>query len=113
MISMEDEESGAELRIISSSFPDPYLLVLREDSTVKLFKASDSGELEELECGALSSAKWLSASLFNSSLLPEIFAFLLTPDGGLEVCSPISCFGSPNMLQIFSMSSFEQSSYSA
>lgn len=88
ILPMEDEESGAELRIIGSSFADPYLLILREDSTVKVFKASDSGEVEEVECSALSSTKWLSASLFQSSFLSDIFAFLLTPDGGLEVRFP-------------------------
>lgn len=82
---MEDEESGDELRVINASFADPYMLILREDSSVKVFKASNSGEVEEVECSVLSSRKWLSASLFSSSNFQEIFAFLLTPEGSLQV----------------------------
>jgi cleavage and polyadenylation specificity factor subunit 1 len=82
---MEDEESGDELRIINASFADPYLLILREDSSVKIFKASGDGEVEDVEASGLSSTKWLSASLFKSSTFSEIFAFLLTPEGGLHV----------------------------
>jgi len=85
IISMEDEESGEELRIINASFADPYLLVLRDDSSVKIYKANGSGELEDLECNGLSSQKWLSASLFKSSTISEVFAILLTPEGGLHV----------------------------
>jgi cleavage and polyadenylation specificity factor subunit 1 len=82
---MEDEESGDELKIINASFADPYLLILREDSSVKIFKATGDGELEEVEASGLTSTKWLSASLFKSASFTEIFAFLLTPEGGLHV----------------------------
>ena len=85
ILSMEDEESGDDLRIINASFADPYLLILREDSSVKIFKATGDGELEDVEASGLSSTKWLSASLFSSSTFTEVFAFLLTPEGGLHV----------------------------
>ena len=85
ILPMEDEESGDELRIINASFADPYLLIQREDSSVKIFKASGDGELEDVEASGLSSTKWLSASLFSSSMFTEVFAFLLTPEGGLHV----------------------------
>lgn len=86
MIPMEDEETGAELRVIHASFADPYLLVLRDDSSVKILKASGSGDLEDVEAAGLSSTKWLSASLFKSSTCDGVFAFLSTPEGGLHVC---------------------------
>lgn len=85
ILPMEDEESGDELRIINASFADPYLLILREDSSVKIFKASGDGELEDVEASGLSSTKWSSASLFSSSSFTEVFAFLLTLEGGLHV----------------------------
>jgi cleavage and polyadenylation specificity factor subunit 1 len=88
MLPMDDEESGAELRIINSSFADPYLLILRDDSSVKIFKAIGNDEVEEMDASGLLSTKWLSASLFKSSTLNETFAFLLTPEGGLHVCLP-------------------------
>jgi cleavage and polyadenylation specificity factor subunit 1 len=85
ILPVEDEDDETEVRIISSSFADPYLLILCDDSSVKLFKAMDSGEVEEVECSAFSSAKWLSASLFSPSFNSEVYAFLLTPDAGLQV----------------------------
>lgn len=98
ILPMEDEESGDELRIINASFADPYLLILREDSSVKIFKASGDGELEDVEASGLSSTKWLSASLFRPFNFTEVFAFLLTPEGGLHV---------------FAMSEMEKPSYVA
>ncbi|OAL56008.1 protein CFT1 [Pyrenochaeta sp. DS3sAY3a] len=85
IIPMEDEETGNELRIVNASFADPYLLILREDSSVKIFKASGDGEIEDVEASGLTSTHWLSASLFKSSSFTEIFAFLLTLEGGLHV----------------------------
>ncbi|KAF3031808.1 mRNA cleavage and polyadenylation factor subunit [Didymella keratinophila] len=98
ILPMEDEETGDELRIINASFADPYLLITREDSSVKIFKASGDGELEDVEASGLASTKWLSASLFKSSTFTEVFAFLLTPEGGLHV---------------FAMSELEKPSYVA
>ncbi|CAN9345534.1 unnamed protein product [Alternaria alternata] len=85
ILPMEDEESGNELAVINASFVDPYLLILREDSSVKIFKATGDGELEDVEATGLSGIQWLSASLFKSSSFTEVFAFLLTPEGGLRV----------------------------
>ncbi|KAI4613398.1 mRNA cleavage and polyadenylation factor subunit [Alternaria ethzedia] len=85
ILPMEDEESGNEINVINASFADPYLLILREDSSVKIFKATGDGELEDVEATGLTGTTWLSASLFKSSSFTEVFAFLLTPEGGLRV----------------------------
>ncbi|KAJ5026847.1 CPSF A subunit region-domain-containing protein [Bipolaris maydis] len=85
ILPMEDEESGNEVNVINASFADPYLLVLREDSSVKIFRATGDGELEDVEATGLSNSQWLSASLFKSASFTEVFAFLLTPEGGLRV----------------------------
>jgi cleavage and polyadenylation specificity factor subunit 1 len=69
----------------NSTFADPYLLIQREDSSVKIYKATGDGEVEDVEASGLSSTQWLSASLFQSSAFTEVFAFLLTPEGGLRV----------------------------
>ncbi|RAR15013.1 cleavage and polyadenylation specificity factor subunit a [Stemphylium lycopersici] len=98
ILPMEDEESGNELNVINASFADPYLLVLREDSTVKIFRATGDGELEDVEATGLSGTPWLSASLFKSTSFTEVFAFLSTPEGGLRV---------------FAMSDMEKPSYVA
>lgn len=98
ILPMEDEETGDELAIINASFADPYLLIQREDSSVKILKASGDGEIEDVEASGLTSTKWLSASLFQSSSFTEVFALLLTADGGL---------------QIFAMSQLEKPSFVA
>ncbi|KAH6879298.1 CPSF A subunit region-domain-containing protein [Alternaria rosae] len=85
ILPMEEEESGNEINVVNASFADPYLLILREDSSVKIFKATGDGELEDVEATGLTGTQWLSASLFKSSSFTEVFAFLLTPEGGLRV----------------------------
>lgn len=84
IISMDDDE-GEEHRILDASFADPYLLILLDNSTVKLYKASGGDEIEEIEASGLTSTQWLSASLFKSSTFSEIYAFVLTHEGGLHV----------------------------
>jgi len=88
IITMEDEESEEEFRIINASFADPYMLILRDDSSVKIYKASGSDEIEELEGSGIASSKWLSASLFKSSTVPDVYSVLLSPEGGLYVSIP-------------------------
>lgn len=85
IISMEDDQ-GEDHSILNASFADPYLLILLDDSNVKLYKTSGGDEIEEVEASGLTSTKWLSASLFRSSTFDEIYAFLLTHEGGLHVC---------------------------
>jgi cleavage and polyadenylation specificity factor subunit 1 len=88
IIPMEDEETGAELRIINTSFADPYLLVLRDDSTAKIFKADEEGEVEEVESELFSSTQWLSGCLYKPSTPGhQPLVYLLTVEGGLQVCS--------------------------
>ncbi|KAF1833314.1 hypothetical protein BDW02DRAFT_631356 [Decorospora gaudefroyi] len=85
ILPMEDEASGDELNVITASFADPYLLVLRHDSSVKIFKATGDGELEDVEASGFSGMQWLSASLFKSASFTQVFAFLLTSEGALRV----------------------------
>ncbi|KAF2118574.1 CPSF A subunit region-domain-containing protein [Lophiotrema nucula] len=92
-----DGEDGEELKIINASFADPYLLVLRDDSTLKIFRADANGDIEELET-SLTGQTWLSASLYKSSVDSEVYAFLLTAEQGLRV---------------YAMSNLEEPSYVA
>ncbi|OCK81251.1 hypothetical protein K432DRAFT_381504 [Lepidopterella palustris CBS 459.81] len=86
IIPMEDEETGAELRITNTSFADPYLLVLRDDSSVRIFQADPAGEVEEIESEGLSSTQWLSGCLYKSPAVGETpLAFLLTVEGGFRI----------------------------
>ncbi|KAG6368515.1 hypothetical protein INS49_002725 [Diaporthe citri] len=62
ILPMEDEETGAEPRVLSASICDPYLLLIRDDSSALVAEMSSDDELEELEKpeGKLRSTKWVS-----------------------------------------------------
>ncbi|EOD53127.1 putative cleavage and polyadenylation specificity factor subunit protein [Neofusicoccum parvum UCRNP2] len=86
ILPMEDE-NGSELRIISASFADPYILVIRDDSSVIVLQADANGEMEEIDRGdTLLSTKWLSGCIHQSpSTGDKALAYLLTAEGGLHV----------------------------
>lgn len=97
---MTDEVTGAEPKIISASFADPYVLLVRDDASVMVLKADESGDLDEVERGDdLLTTKWLSGSLYEDAddifrLAPDdeteedivnVLMFLLSAEGGLYV----------------------------
>ncbi|KAB2573936.1 Cleavage/polyadenylation specificity factor A subunit [Lasiodiplodia theobromae] len=86
ILPMEDE-NGSELRIVSASFADPYILVLRDDSSVIILQADANGEMEEIDRGdALLSTKWLSGCIHQSPTTGDkALAYLLSAEGGLHV----------------------------
>ncbi len=91
-----DEEEGQTARAIRASFVEPFIVLLKDDSTLTLLKADSKGELEEcdlpesLSAGNFSSV-WLyldrpdffQASRFqkSKSLDTNILLLLLTKDG--------------------------------
>ncbi|GAB7363492.1 hypothetical protein MBLNU230_g3763t1 [Neophaeotheca triangularis] len=87
MIPMTDDETDAELKILHASFCDPYMLVLRDDSSVQVLKAEKSGELEMVEPNNdFASTKWLSACLYSGVLtFNETAAFMLGPEGAFQL----------------------------
>lgn len=82
-----DETTDAELAVIHSSFCDPYLLLLREDSSLQILQVDKSGDLDELERGdAALASKWMSGNIYKSDVTGgKALAFLLNADGGLAV----------------------------
>ncbi|KAG9903177.1 protein CFT1, partial [Aureobasidium melanogenum] len=90
-----NEETDAELTVVHSSFCDPYLLLLREDSSLQILQIDKSGDLDELERGdAALASKWLSGSVYKSEKTGDkALAFLLNAEGGLAV------FELPNLEQ--------------
>lgn len=83
-----DETTEEEMTVVYSSFCDPYLLVVRQDSGLQILAVDESGDLDELERGdALLAQKWLSGCLYKSeSTGDKALAFLLSAEGGLAVC---------------------------
>ncbi|KAJ9151821.1 Protein cft1 [Pleurostoma richardsiae] len=66
ILPMLDEETGAEPRVISASISDPYLLLIRDDSSTFIAQMNKHDELEELEKedDKLLSTKWLTGCLY-------------------------------------------------
>lgn len=98
---MLDEETGAEPRVLTASIADPYLLLIRDDSSAWLGQIDSNCELEEMERAdeKLLSNKWVSGCLYADSegyFAPSgetsdsavILAFLINAAGALYV----SCF---------------------
>ena len=98
---MADDESDAEpAKVVSASFADPYVLLVRDDLSAVLLTEDESGDLDEVARGeAFRKGKWLSGSLFEDSNdilrleYPEdsddeagnVLLFLLSAAGGLQV----------------------------
>lgn len=98
IIPMIDEESEEELKIAHTSFCDPYLLILRDDSSVQVLQVEKSGDVEPLESGdaTLTDSKWLSGCAYSGILTGNQAAvFLLREDGSLHA------FSLPDLKPIF------------
>ncbi|KAF3403665.1 Protein cft1 [Penicillium rolfsii] len=94
-----DEDTDEERLAVSASFADPYLTILRDDASLLLLQADESGDLDEISLpDNLSSVKWRSACLyqdneqvFNSSdststhTAGNIVLFLLSTDYKLSI----------------------------
>lgn len=100
IIPVFDEETEAEAKVISASFADPYLLIVKDDASIFLISCDDNNELEEIEReDVLLSTKWLSGSLYTdaSNIFGKdytgnaktdgtaVFMFLLSASGALHV----------------------------
>ncbi|KAK3942764.1 protein cft1 [Diplogelasinospora grovesii] len=101
ILPMLDEETGAEPRAISASIADPFLLLIRDDSSVFIAQIDSNNELEELEKEdmKLLSTKWLTGCLYKDthSIFADekpdktakteesIMMFLLSSSGALHI----------------------------
>lgn len=103
---MYDDDTGAEPKIVSASFADPFILLLRDDSSIFVAECDDNNELEEIdrEDDALLTTKWLTGCLYTDSTGSftssgseagketgkNVFMFLLSAGGALHVSSTTS-----------------------
>lgn len=103
ILPMYDDDTGAEPKILSASFADPFLLLCRDDSSIFVAHCDDNNELDEIERedDALLATKWLTGCLYFD--LKGVFAplhsdkskkaghnvmmFLLSAGGALHVSS--------------------------
>jgi hypothetical protein len=98
---MYDEDTGAEPKIVSASVADPFILLLRDDSSLFVAQCDDKNDLEEIERedDTLLATKWLSGCLYTDSTgffaaigfekprkaTKKVFMFLLSAGGALHV----------------------------
>ncbi|KAF7117248.1 hypothetical protein CNMCM5793_006004 [Aspergillus hiratsukae] len=95
-----DEDTSDERMAVSASLADPYIAILRDDSTLMLLQADDSGDLDEMELNdSAREGKWRSccfywdkAEIFASTGPAskqrtdcELFLFLLSIDCRLHI----------------------------
>ncbi|KAI9680096.1 MAG: mRNA cleavage and polyadenylation factor subunit [Caeruleum heppii] len=96
---MTDEATDEEPNVVSASFADPFVLIIKDDSSVVLLECDDSGDLEEVESD-VTGKSWSSGCLyvdlegiFTSGAAgrgpktgkSNVMMFLLNAQGGLHV----------------------------
>ncbi|KAI4250673.1 MAG: hypothetical protein L6R42_008683, partial [Xanthoria sp. 1 TBL-2021] len=97
---MTDEATGAEPRILSASFSDPFVLLVRDDESILVLRADESGDLDEVEQGdSLRQKGFRAGSLYEDANdvfrlesdaeieddAGNVLMFLLTVAGGLQI----------------------------
>ncbi|RDW81797.1 cleavage/polyadenylation factor CFT1 [Aspergillus mulundensis] len=78
-----DEDDSDERVAVSASIADPYLVIIRDDSTLLLLQADDSGDLDEVTVPQdIASQKWLSGCLYSdkTGFFLSSVLFLLNQD---------------------------------
>ncbi|KAF5020949.1 hypothetical protein F66182_7030 [Fusarium sp. NRRL 66182] len=100
ILPMLDEETGAEPRVTSASIADPYLLLIRDDSSLLIAQIDGNNELEEVEKvdTVLQNTKWHAGCLYTDTKgvfqpsigdkgteTEKIMMFLLSSTGALHV----------------------------
>ncbi|KIW07498.1 uncharacterized protein PV09_01463 [Verruconis gallopava] len=85
IIPASGEAIDVELEFIGASFCDPYVSLLRNDSSITVLQ-STSTELEELERkDAILAAEWLSASVYRPPGSDKPLLFALTSECALRI----------------------------
>lgn len=98
---MFDDDTGAEPKIVSASFADPFLLLVRDDASIFVAQCDDSNELEEIERedDGLLTTEWLTGCLYTDTTSTfanvqsdkgskdgeNVMMFLLSSGGALHV----------------------------
>lgn len=97
---LAEDETGAELKVVSASIVDPYVLLIRDDASIYLAACDKHNDLEEMsrEDDALLANKWLSGCLykdttgtFSNGKKDTVIMSLLNTDGALFVRSISPC----------------------
>lgn len=112
---------------VAASFVDPYLAILRDDSTLLLLQADESGDLDEVVLSEdISTKKWLSSCVYydhngcfsmvdpasEKSSRRTVLLFLLSSDCRLFVSlkEPLK-FATPKLMKMVRCSNYLTRSY--
>ena len=98
ILPLADEENDTESKVIHASFADPYLLLVKEDHTITILYADESGDLYETQRGeGFDGLSWISGCLYDDSNdvlrlefndeeeVSNVLLFLLSANGSLHV----------------------------
>lgn len=101
ILDMSDDETGAEPKIISASLSDPFLLLLRDDSSIYVAQCDSNNEVDEIsrDDNTLLEMKWLAGCLYADTtgafatlqddkgykVGGDVMMFLLSSTGALHV----------------------------
>lgn len=87
---ISDEDIDEERTIVSASIVDPYVAIVRDDSSIVVLQTDGNGEIDEIEKGdALLATTWLSASIYRGKGNDgQALLYLLSAEGGLYVRLP-------------------------
>lgn len=131
ILPMYDDDTGAEPRIISASFADPFLLLIRDDASIFVVQCDDNNELEEIERedDALLATKWLTGCLYSDDTGAfsstgndkgqkageNVMMFLLSAGGALHVSdhSRFLPFTHANIQKIYALPDLSNAVYVA
>lgn len=95
------EESEVDSSVIRAAFADSYILLIRDELSITVLAADESGDLDEVERGEkIQNGRWTSGSLYEDSNdvlrldfgedsedeAGNVLMFLLSDGGGLHVC---------------------------
>lgn len=114
ILPMYDEDTGVEPKIISASFADPFVLLIRDDASIFIAQCDDDNELEELDRAddTLLSTKWLAGCLYWDSM--GVFASNRS-DKGIKVGENVMMFllSAGGALHIYALPDLSKSVYVA
>lgn len=83
---VEDEMAG--IKVVAASFCDSHVVLIKDDASLVILEATKADELEESDLPeAITSTKWISASVYQSQIHTAGAAvlFLLSAEGLLKV----------------------------
>ena len=129
IVQFADDAAGDAPKAIAASIAEPFIIVLLEDGRLRVMRADESGDLEEIEDPGSPATKWQSGALFDDvndvfrltdDAMDEgdsssVLMFLLTTEGGLQVSSRGMAFTLQvlTFTQIFRLPNTKQPLYTA